>query len=142
MGKARLIRVVPKVVATNPVAAAVARASMIRLSRDLRINLYLLRDGERVPALVTDIATLLAVAIRLQEARGRTEGIPVMAGGMSALTQCSERGFAWRTRDAVAVELALDIAAKVAATASPREARDAWAHVRALEQGRLRHAEP
>jgi hypothetical protein len=132
MGKPQLVRVVPKQVALNPVATAVARDNMVRLARDVRLTLYGLRDRQRVPELAQEVATLLAVAIRLQEARGRTEGIPVMAGAMSALTQCAERGFEWRTRDAVAVELAVDLATKIATTAAPREVRDAWAHVRAL----------
>lgn len=128
MDKRRFVRVVPKVVALNPVAVAVAREGLLRLAREFRLELYGLQEGQEIPGQAQEVATLLVVAIRLQELRGLSEGVAVMAGAMSALTQCAERGFRWRVSDAVAVEYGVDIAARIAAKAKPRELRDAWAH--------------
>lgn len=120
-------RRVSRGVGMNPVAQAVARDRMAKEAREFRLRLYALEDGQRVPGDVMLAAEVLATAVRLRELQGLPFG--VMAGALSALAQCSERGFVWRARDAVAVELGLMHAVDALTAASPRAVRDAWLHV-------------
>lgn len=125
-------RVVPKQVALNPVAQSVARDRLLSECRTFRLALYGLPDGAHIPSQCIVAAELLAVAVRLSESRERTGENAVLAGALSALAQCSERGFRWRTRDAVAVDVALERAVEVVRLAKPAELRDAWAFVRTM----------
>ena len=119
---------VSRVVGTNPVAAAMGKARLVRLARDFRLRLYALEDGQNVQDEVMLAAEVLATAARLREVQSVPAG--VVGGALSALVQCSQRGFVWRSRDAVAVEFGLMHAVDALTAASPREVRDAWLHIR------------
>lgn len=123
-------------VARNPVAQAIAKSRLTIATRDFQTRLYLLQEGERVTADVEAAAKVVAVALAVLSARqqGGTPEARVMAGGMSALAQCSERGFAWHARDAVAIDQALAIAVCVYRGATPVETQRAHLHVNRIER--------
>lgn len=125
--------VVGQHVARNPVARAVARRRMVDAVRDFATRVYLLDDGEHVQADLMPAAHCLAVAVRVCELQGQrdTPELRVMAGGMSAIAQCSERGWRWRTMDATAVDAALMRMAQVLRHAGAELTRRAWADVQA-----------
>lgn len=134
-------RTVPMAVATNPAARSIARKRIMDATRDFAIQVHLLDDGEDVRVDLTAAARVLAVAVRVAEQRANASGraddrdtpaLRVMAGAMSAIAQCSQRGWRWRRLDAVAVDQGLAEASDLMRSASAHEARAAWAHVEAL----------
>ena len=131
--------VVDQNVARNPVARAMHRQRIDRTTRDFRIRLHLLGEGEVVQADATASAKVLAVALGVLTQQG-AEGCTawrVMQGGMSALVQLSQRGFCWHQQDAIAVEVALEHAAAVVTTAPAELVQRAWVdseHTPALAQ--------
>lgn len=133
--------VVRDVVARNPVARAISRQRITAATRDFSIQVHLLDDGEDVRVDLSAAARVLAVACRVAALRADstqrpeardTPALRVMTGGMSAIAQCSERGWRWRRLDAVAVDQALYEAMSLVRGASTRELRDAWAYVEAM----------
>jgi hypothetical protein len=98
--------VVDQHVARNPVARAIQRQRIERSTRDFRIRVHMLNDGEVVHADAIASAKVLAVALGVLQMQG-AEGCTawrLMRGGLSALQQLSERDFRWRRLDAVALE--------------------------------------
>ena len=120
--------VVDKHVARNPVARAVQNQLVRRTTRDFALRVHLLREGELVTADAIATGKTLAVAIGTLQLQGITSGPAwaVMHGGMSTLLQLCERGFIWRTRDAVAIDLALEHAAKTLTSAPAGLVQRAW----------------
>ena len=115
-------------VARNPIARAIQRQRIDRTTRDFRIRVHLLQDGEIVTADAIASAKVLAVALGVLQMQG-AEGCTawrLMRGGTSALQQCSERGFRWHTADAVAVDVALEHAAVTVSTAPAALVQRAW----------------
>lgn len=125
---------VPMNVANNPIARAISRRRMELAARDFCTRVYFLVDGEDVRHELMAAAHVLAVAVRVCEARAVPDSpaLRVMAGGMSAIAQCSARRWQWRELDATAVDVAITNALQVLRTASAHETRAAWAHVAAL----------
>lgn len=115
-------------VARNPVVRAVQKQMMRRITRDFALRVHLLREGEMVTADAIAAGKSLAVGIGTLQLQGITSGPAwaVMHGGMSTLLQLCERGFIWRTRDAVAIDLALEHAAKTLASAPAGLVQRAW----------------
>jgi hypothetical protein len=124
-------RSVPQHVARNPVARAVARRRLDAAMRDFCTRIYLLGDGEHMQADLVPAAHCLAVAVRVCELQGQrdTPALRLMAGGMSAIAQCSERGWRWRELDAPAVDTALHHALLTLRSAGADLQRRAWAEV-------------
>lgn len=115
-------------VARNPVARAIQRQRIERATRDFRIRVHMLADGERVEADAIASAKVLAVALSVLQMQG-AEGCTawrVMRGGISCLQQLSERGFAWRSADAIAVDVALEHASITVTTAPATLVQRAW----------------
>jgi hypothetical protein len=131
--------VVGEHVARNPIARAIARQRMHAAARDFAIQVHLLPDGADVRAELSAAARVLAVAVRVTERRCRTPedrdtpALRVMAGGMGAVAQCSERRWRWRALDTVAVDRALQEALAVLRDAHPQETREAWLYVESLK---------
>lgn len=134
-------RSVPMAAAANPVARAIARQRMLAATRDFAIQVHMLDDGEDVRVDLSAAARVLAVAVRVAEQRADASGnaedrntpaLRVMAGAMSAMAQCSQRGWRWRRLDAVAVDQGLAEASALLRSASAHETRAAWAHVEAM----------
>lgn len=128
-------KVVGETLARNPVARAVAQANTVAAVNDFLLCAYLWPDGSKQRAPVLAASTVLAVSLRLMDAAGDA-GSPdfrVMTGAMSALAQCSERGFKWHTRDAPAIDAGLTRALEVFKGATASAVRDAWDYVRKLE---------
>ncbi len=125
---------VPMNVANNPIARAISRRRMQLAVRDFCTRVFLLVDGEDVQHELMAAAHVLAVAVRICEAREVQDSpsLRVMAGGMSAIAQCSNRRWRWRALDATAVDIAITNALDVLSTADAYETRAAWAHVAAL----------
>lgn len=115
-------------VASNPVARAIQRQRVMAATRDFRIRLHLLRDGELVQADAVASAKVVAVAIGVLQLQGRTDGPAwrVMHGGLSALLQLCQRRFKWRALDAMAVDMALEHAALTVANAPAELVHQAW----------------
>lgn len=133
--KGPTFRVVKEKMARNPVAQAVARANTVSAVRDMMLGLYLWEDGTEQESAVRALSMVLAVAIRVMESAGKAD-LPdcrVMVGAMSALAQCSQRGFKWRNADAPAIDAGISRALKVYLETSPTVLRYAWAYVRELE---------
>ena len=120
--------VVDQHVARNPVARAVQRHRVIGATRDFRLRVHLLREGEKVDADAVATGKMLAVAIGTLQLQGITTGPAwgVMHGGRSTLLQLCERGFIWRVRDEVAIDLALEHAAKTLTSAPTVLVQRAW----------------
>jgi hypothetical protein len=131
--------VVPDHVARNPVARSIARRRLEGAVRDFALQVYLQADGSMVQQPLMAGAHVLAVAVRLAEMRAQRDedrnspALRVMAGGMSAIAQCSSRGWRWRSLDAVAVDTAISAALELLRTATAQETRAAWAHVENLK---------
>ncbi len=120
--------VVAQHVARNPVARAIQRQRIERATRDFRIRVHMLADGEVVQADAIASAKVLAVALGVLAMQG-AEGCTawrLKRGGTSALQQLSERGFRWRTDDAVAVDVALEHAANTVTSAPAHLVQRAW----------------
>ena len=120
--------VVDQHVARNPIARAIQRQRIARTTRDFRIRVHMLADGEHVQPDAIASAKVLAVALGVLAMQG-AEGCTawrLMRGGMSALQQLSERGFRWRTDDAVAVDVALEHAAATITQAPAVLVQRAW----------------
>jgi len=120
--------VVDQHVVRNPIARAIQRQRIDRATRDFRIRVHMLADGEHVESDAIASAKVLAVAmgvLAMQGAEGCTAW-RLMRGGLSALQQLSERGFRWRTDDAVAVDVALEHAAATVTTAPAALVQRAW----------------
>lgn len=130
----RAIRVVRKQVARNPVARAVARAEMKQAVTDFLLHAYMAEEGSDQTAAVRAVSKVIAVAIRVLEARHDAESpdARVMAGAMSALAQCSERGYRWREVDAPAVDAGITRALNVMTLAGSAETQKAWSYVESL----------
>lgn len=120
--------VVDQHVARNPVARAIQRQRIERATRDFRIRVHMLAEGEQVEADALASAKVLAVALGVLQAQGAVgcTAWRVMQGGMSALVQLSQRHFTWRTQDAIAVEVALEHAAVTVTTAPAALVQQAW----------------
>ena len=133
--------VVDKHVARNPVARAVQRRLVIGATRDFRLRVHLLCEGEKVDADAIAAGKMLAVAIGTLQLQGITTGPAwrVMHGGMSTLLQLCERKFIWRVRDAVAIDLALEHAAETVTSAPSALVQRAWVD---SEIEHARHREP
>lgn len=115
-------------VARNPVARAIQRQRTTRSTRDFRIRVHMLAEGENVTADAIACAKVLAVAMGVLQMQG-AEGCTawrLMRGGQSALQQLSERGFRWRCADAVAVDVALEQAAITVTNAPAALVQRAW----------------
>jgi hypothetical protein len=120
--------IVDQQVARNPVARAIQRQRIERSTRDFRIRVHMLADGEAVQADALASAKVLAVALGVLQMQG-AEGCTawrLMRGGISALQQLSERGFRWRPIDAVPVDVALEHAAATIVTAPAALVQRAW----------------
>lgn len=122
---------VPQHVARNPVARAVARTRMTQAVLDFQIRLHLLPAGTEVRGDTLTCAHVLAVAAAVLQHEGTSQSPHgrVIAGAMTALAQCSERGFAWQPRDAVAVDQALVRALEVYGRASAWQTQQAYVAV-------------
>ena len=120
--------IVDQHVARNPVARAIQRQRIERSTRDFRIRVHMLAEGESVASDAMASAKVLAVALGVLQMQG-AEGCTawrLMRGGTSTLQQLSERGFRWRCADAVAVDVALEHAALTLATAPAVLVQRAW----------------
>lgn len=120
--------IVDQHVARNPVARAIQRQRIERATRDFRIRLHMLADGEVVQSDTMACAKVLAVALGVLQMQG-AEGCTawrVMRGGMSTLQQLSERQFRWRTADAIPVDVALEHATVTVTTAPATMVQRAW----------------
>lgn len=120
--------IVDQHVARNPVARAIQRQRIERATRNFRIRVHMLADGEVVQADATASAKVLAVALGVLQMQG-AEGCTawrLMRGGISALQQLSERGFRWRRLDAVPLDVALEHAAATVTTAPAALVQRAW----------------
>lgn len=128
--------VVDEHVARNPVARAIAKRKLHEAVRDFQTRLYMLADGERVPADCQAAAKVLAVAMAVLEIRGATDttAARIIAGGMGALTDIASTGWLWRHRHAVAVDQALVNARGVYAVATASETQAAHRKVTRIER--------
>ena len=122
-------------VARNPVARAVARATLAQAVRDFTLRLYLLPEGTDVRSDADASARVLAVALEVLQATGRAGSADgrVMQGAMAALVAIARRGFGWRAADAVALDQALQRALRVYAEATAQQVQDAHRRVAELE---------
>jgi len=120
--------IVSEQTARNPVARAIARARVQQAVRDFSTRLYMLQHDEYVAADVQACSHVLMVACNAAQLMGQADSaqVRIMAGGMGALAQISERGWRWRTLDAVAIDRALQEATQVYATAPADVVRRAW----------------
>lgn len=123
-------------VARNPVAQAIAKSRLTLATRDFQTRLYLLREGEVIQSDVEAAAKVLAVALAVLASRQQAESpeARIMAGGMSALAQCSQLGFVWRKRNTAAVDIALQWALDVYRGATAIETQRAHRDVTAIER--------
>ena len=123
-------------VARNPVARAIARPRMLSTVRAFCVRLHMLQDGEDAAGDLHTAAKVLAVAIRIAEARGDTTSghARVMMGGMSTLVALATRGGAWRVLDATAIDQALVRAIEVYESATAKEVQNAHTWVDSLDR--------
>jgi hypothetical protein len=128
-------RIVPKHVARNPVARAVARATLRSSAVEFQITLYTLQQGQVVASDATAAAKTLQVAMGVLVDAGLDDGpdARVIAGGMSCLAQLSARGFRWHTADAPAIDQALQRAMAVYAAATAQQVERAWLRVTQMD---------
>lgn len=103
MPERRYTRHLPRPVATNPVAQAIAKQALYSTALEYRAMAYLLDDGTECMAMLQHAAFIVMVACAINPHENR------MPGTMSALAQMSATG-RWNKINAVSVELGLGIA--------------------------------
>ena len=128
-----LFSLVDEHVGRNPVARAVALSGLRRAVCDFKLTMYFLADGTEQPTNLISASQVLAVAMRIRELQGSTEGVSVMRGAQSAILDRSKHHFRWRRIDAVPIDVALTAAQAAMESATARQVLDAWMFVRELE---------
>lgn len=119
-------RKLPRQVATNPVAQAVAKHELHRAALEYRAMAYLLDEGTECMGMLQHAAFILMVAIVINPDDNR------MPGTMGALAQMSKTG-RWNKINAVSVELGLGLAVATIQAAKAGTINDAVKKVQAAE---------
>jgi hypothetical protein len=123
----KFVRVVDSNIARNPVARQVALTKLRQSVTDTLVRSYYWSSGEIRGNEITDIATLLAVVLRVAETRKEfSTSVNVMRGAFSALVSMSSNGFEWRASDAVAITEGAQRAVEFSRTIPPHELFKAW----------------
>lgn len=127
--------VVDQHVARNPIARAIARTRLERCVRTFATRLYLLQEGEQVCEDGTAAARSLYVAYLALERAGQASSpaARVIHGGVSTLEALALRQWRWHTRDAAAIDTALQYAAETVNATPPADMQRAWAELYRLE---------
>ncbi len=122
--------VVSQDVARNPVARAVQRAKLESAMRDFQVTLYYLEDGTQQADNLMAAAQVLAVALRIHEARALPlHQANVLRGAMSCIKTASDRGFRWRHADAPAIDAGMARAVAIVREATAILVQEAWKFV-------------
>jgi hypothetical protein len=108
-------RVVPRDVAMNKVARAMARNNQRKAATDYQIYLRGLADGADATGDVVSAGTVLLVAWRVCKACGQEDSLHArtIRGGIGALRDMAASGYVWRTRHITAVDMAMHRAVEV-----------------------------
>jgi hypothetical protein len=120
-------------VARNPIARAVQKRRLHSAMVDFKMHCYYLEEGSQEQGNYMAAAKVYAVAIRLCEVKGITEGVPLLRGAMSCCMQRAREGFKWKLVDAVALDNGLEVAEKVVNASTALEVQDALNFVTTLE---------
>lgn len=119
---ARKVRRVSKLVASNPVARAVAWAAMVREARDWKIAIWDEVEGAPVPELINKLATFyttVLVAARHDNVPVNDEYLAAVAVALDALRAMSMDMFRWRLSATELVDDGLDGAALLVRKLTP-----------------------
>jgi hypothetical protein len=98
-------------IARNPVAKAIAAQQLKKRMVDQRIHLFMLEENEDARAQImpiSDSVFIVACAYEMMEQKD-TVNYRKLRSAMQVLTDCAERGFIWRTSDAVTIDNAIGI---------------------------------
>jgi hypothetical protein len=120
-------------VARNPIARAIQKHRLHSAMVDFKMHCYFLEEGSQEQGNYMTAAQLYAVAIRLCEVKGITEGVPLLRAAMSCCMQRAREGFKWKLVDAVAMHNGMEVAERVVNASTALEVQDALAFVNALE---------
>lgn len=101
----------PKNVARNPVARAVAKKQLKDAMLNMRIALLMMDDGDDVRDHILTISDSVFVVAESYALMGQEDSPEYrkLKSCMKVLTDCSERGFKWKTEWAITVDNAIDI---------------------------------
>lgn len=122
----RYARHLPRRVATNPVAQAIAKHELHRAALEYRAMAYLLDEGTECMSMLQHTAFIVMVACTIDPHDNR------MPGTMGALAQMSKTG-RWNKINAVSVELGLGLAVATIQAAKAGTINDAVKKVQAAE---------
>lgn len=130
----KLVRVVRRETALNPVARAVALASLRACVVEVQVGLHMWPDGANVKSEVLVCSQFLTLVMRALELQSDSASADyrVMAGANSALVQISQCGFYWRPKYAVSVDEGLRRALDVVPSLAPAHVKQAWAEMAEL----------
>ena len=128
----RFFSVVDENVGRNPIAQAIAKASLRTAARDFRIQCYLYPAGEVVSAYDT-ASSLFAVALRLAEKGPTPLRVGALKGAASCCQQRIDQGNRWHTEDAAALDVGMQVAEEVIGNSRPAEVQRAWIETRTGE---------
>jgi hypothetical protein len=128
----RFFSAVDENVGRNPIAQAMAKASLRTAARDFRIQCYLYPEGE--PATAYDTAgSLFAVALKLVEGGAYADRVGALKGAKSCCDQRLSQGSRWHTQDAAALDVGMQVAEEIIGQSKPKEVQQAWLATRTVE---------
>lgn len=118
----RFFSLVDEHVGRNPVARAIARASLDKALVDFGLELYLCEPGSVQRGNIRSAARVLSVALHLRED-------DTVRAGLHMLALMEEDGCRWDSHGAGDVDLALAAARDIVTKAPAQDVQRAWAAV-------------
>lgn len=120
-GGLRIINMVPKTVATNPVAQAVERIKLARASETLEASVLLAQDGDHRPVLIDDCINIIGLAILAASGWGLDDDVGLgLLDAINRLTDMGQAGCIWAARHRQVIADAVAHAAPII-SAMPQE---------------------
>ena len=100
-----------KNVARNPIARAIAKQKLKQSMLDMRIHLLMMDDGTPCQTEILTISDAIFVMACCYEFTGQKDSVEFrkLRSAMNVLTECSEKGFKWRSEWAMTIDNAIHI---------------------------------
>lgn len=123
---------VKRVVATNPVAQAVAFRLLVSKVNLLSLHFHMCDEGSDVSLQILDANELLSIVLQAMLHAGHHEepDYRVMLGAQSAMVDVSNHEFKWRKRHAVAIDEGIRRSLEWSKRFSALQLRQAWLSLR------------
>jgi hypothetical protein len=107
----RVIKLLDRNVARNPVARAIAKQQLKQAMLDMRISLLLMEEGDNVSdhiLTISDSIHVVAACYELMDQNNSREA-RMLRSAMKVMRECSENSFKWRKDWAITIDNAINI---------------------------------